>query len=173
MSYVTLMLAQSESQHADLQQLLKDQQTPGSANYHQWLTPEQYAERFGVSTDDLNQIATWLQGQGLSIAAVARGRNWIAVNGEAARIEGAFQTEIHEYVSGGEKHFANATEPSVPAALTGIVGAIRGLNDFRMKARIISRKPSAQNTLAPHYTSGRRQTFIAPDDLPVLKRLAL
>jgi uncharacterized protein (TIGR03437 family) len=172
MSYVTLMLAQSESQHADLQQLLKDQQTPGSANYHHWLTPEQYAERFGVTTDDLNQIVTWLQGQGLSIAAVARGRNWIAVNGEAARIEGAFQTEIHEYVSGGEKHFANATEPSVPAALTGIVGAIRGLNDFRMKARIISRKPSAQNTLAPHYTSGGGQTFIAPDDLATIYDIA-
>lgn len=168
MSYVTLMLAQSASQHADLQQLLSDQQTPGSANYHLWLTPEQYAARFGVSTDDLNQIVTWLQGQGLSIAAVARGRNWIAVNGEAARIESAFHTEIHEYVSGGEKHFANATEPSVPAALAGLVGAIRGLNDFRMRARSISHKSAAQNTFQPHYTSGDGETFITPDDLAIL-----
>jgi len=103
MSYVTLELAQSASQHADLQQLLRDQQTPGSANYHVWLTPEQYADRFGVSTDDLNKITSWLQAQGLSIAAVARGRNWIAVNGEAARVESAFQTEIHQYVSNGEE----------------------------------------------------------------------
>ena len=109
MSYVTLELAQSASQHADLEQLLKDQQTPGSGNYHRWLTPEQYADRFGVSTDDINKIEAWLQGQGLTIAAVARGRNWIAVNGEAATVESAFQTEIHEYVSNGETHFANAT----------------------------------------------------------------
>src|ERR1700735_1230731 len=39
--YVTLMLAPSASQQAALQKLLEEQQTPGSPNYHQWLTPEQ------------------------------------------------------------------------------------------------------------------------------------
>jgi uncharacterized protein (TIGR03437 family) len=167
-SYVTLELAQSESQHADLTQLLKDQQTPGSGNYHRWLTPEQYAERFGVSTDDLNKMVAWLEGQGLTIAAVARGRNWIAVNGEASRIESAFQTEIHQYVSNGETHFANASNPSVPAALAGIVGAIRGLSDFRMKAKAKLHKPSAGNTLKPNYTSGDGETFLTPGDLAVI-----
>ena|SRR5712691_7279757 len=73
LSYVTLTLAQTESQQADLDKLLAEQQTPGSPNYHRWLTPEQYAQRFGVSEEDLSKIAAWLQGQGLSIAAVARG----------------------------------------------------------------------------------------------------
>jgi uncharacterized protein (TIGR03437 family) len=168
MSYVKLELAQSESQHADLQQLLKDQQTPASGNYHRWLTPEQYAERFGVSTDDLNTIVAWLQGQGLTIAAVARGRNWIAVNGEAATIESAFQTEIHQYVSNGETHFANASNPSVPAAFSGVIGAIRGLNDFRMKAKARLRKASAKDTLKPNFTSGDGETFITPGDLAVI-----
>ena len=36
-------------------------------------------------------------GAGLTIAAVARGRNWIAVSGAAAQIESAFQTELHQY----------------------------------------------------------------------------
>src|SRR5580658_8204213 len=168
MSYVKLELAQSESQHADLQQLLKDQQTPASGNYHRWLTPEQYAERFGVSTDDLNTIVAWLQGQGLTIAAVARGRNWIAVNGEAATSESAFQTEIHQYVSNGETHFANASNPSVPAAFSGVIGAIRGLNDFRMKAKARLRKASAKDTLKPNFTSGDGETFITPGDLAVI-----
>jgi uncharacterized protein (TIGR03437 family) len=166
--YVTLVLKQSESQHADLVQLLQEQQTPGSANYHRWLTPEQYAERFGASTDDLNKITAWLQSQGLTIAAVARGRNWIAVNGEAAKIESAFQTEIHEYVSGGEKHFANASEPSVPAALAGVVGSIRGLNDFRMHARGISHKLGANAAPSPKFTASDGENFIAPADLATI-----
>jgi uncharacterized protein (TIGR03437 family) len=168
MSYVTLELAQSASQHADLQQLLRDQQTPGSPNYHRWLTPEQYADRFGASTEDLDKITSWLQAQGLSIAAVARGRNWIAVNGEAARIESAFQTEIHQYVSNGEKHFANALEPSVPAALAGIVVSIRGLNDFRMKAKSILRNPAAHAALTPHFTASDGENFITPNDLATI-----
>ena len=103
LSYVTLVLAQSDSQRADLAQLLLDQQNPNSPNYHHWLTPEQYADRFGVSTDDLTKMTAWLESQGLTIASVARARNWIAVNGDASRIESAFQTEIHEYLTDGAK----------------------------------------------------------------------
>src|SRR5438270_7509291 len=79
-SYVTITLAQSASQQAELDNLLIEQQTPGSANYHRWLTPDEYAQRFGVSDDDLNKIAAWAEGQGLTVAAVARGRNWISVS---------------------------------------------------------------------------------------------
>src|ERR1700729_87555 len=49
LSYVTLTLAQSASQQAGLDQLLSEQQTPGSPNYHRWITPEEYAQRFGAS----------------------------------------------------------------------------------------------------------------------------
>src|SRR5438874_12522481 len=112
LSFVTLTLTPTASQQAELDQLLRDQQTPGSPNYHKWLTPEEYGQRFGVSPEDLNKITGWLQTQGLTIASVARGRNWIAVNGSAAQIEAAFQTELHTYVVEGETHFANAIEPS-------------------------------------------------------------
>ena len=70
-----------------------------------------------LSPPDIAQIEQWLRGQGLTIAAVAQGRNWIAVSGAAAQIESAFATEIHQYVVDGETHFANATNPSVPEAI--------------------------------------------------------
>ncbi|HLK18201.1 MAG TPA: protease pro-enzyme activation domain-containing protein [Bryobacteraceae bacterium] len=165
MSYVTLMLTPSESQKADLAQLLRDQQDPNSPNYHHWLTPEEYADRFGVGVDDLNKITSWLEGQGLTIASVARGRNWVAVNGDASRIESAFQTEIHEYLTNGEKHFAAAVEPSVPAAFSGVILKIRGLNDFRMKPKRIRRNPDAHSTLSPHYTASDGENFLTPDDV--------
>jgi len=168
LSYVTLALAQSESQQAELDQLLADQQTPGSPSYHRWLSPEDFAQRFGVSEDDLNKIRAWLEGQGLTIAGVARGRNWIAVNGTAAQIESALQTEIHAYLVNGQTHFANATEPSVPAAFAGVVRSIRGLNDFRAKpAKRLSRNPVPDYTSS---TSGRH--YLAPDDLSTIYNMA-
>src|SRR5260370_40992344 len=130
LSYVTLSLAHSEDQQAALDQLLIDQQTPGSPNYHRWLTPEDFAQRFGVSEDDLSKIRDWLEGQGLTIAAVARGRNWIAVNGTAAQIESALQTEIHAYLVNGPAHFSHATKPSVPAAVSGAVRSLPRFHDF-------------------------------------------
>ncbi len=137
LSYVTLTFTRSASQAADLQKLLADQQNPGSASYHRWLTPEEYADRFGVSPADLARITSWLRSEGLTIANVARGRSWIAVNGSAGQVEAAFQTELHQYLVDGKTHFANATEPSVPAAIGPMVLGIRGLHDFRMKPLLV------------------------------------
>ena len=55
LSYVTLTFTPSASQKAELTQLLADQQNPNSPNYHRWLTPEEYADRFGVTQDDMTQ----------------------------------------------------------------------------------------------------------------------
>jgi uncharacterized protein (TIGR03437 family) len=133
LSYVTLTFTRSPSQDADLQKLLADQQNPQSASYHRWLTPEEYADRFGISSSDLDKVTSWFRSEGLTIANVARGRSWVAVNGSAAQVEAEFQTEIHQYLVNGETHFANATEPSLPAALGPLALGIRGLNDFRMR----------------------------------------
>src|SRR5437660_7364007 len=71
---MTLVLKQSPSQKTALQQLLAEQQDPSSPNYHQWLTPEQYADRFGLSQNDLDKISAWLQSEGFTVSHVARGR---------------------------------------------------------------------------------------------------
>src|SRR5579863_9652284 len=76
--YITLTLARSAEQQADLEKLLQEQQTPGSPNYHRWLTPEEFGQRFGASDADVGKITQWLEEQGLQIVSVARGRSWIA-----------------------------------------------------------------------------------------------
>ncbi len=161
LTYVTLTLSQTAAQKTDLAQLLAAQQTPGSPDYHRWLTPEEYAQRFGASQADVDKITQWLQQQGLTVAAVARGRTWIAFNGTASQIEAAFQTELHNYLVDNEMHFANSTEPSIPAAFDSVVQGIRGLNDFRLKPRI---RPQLQ----PRNTTGSGNHYLAPDDFATI-----
>jgi uncharacterized protein (TIGR03437 family) len=166
MPYITLTLAPSASQQADLQKLLVEQQAPGSPDYHHWLTPEEYGQRFGVSDSDLGKITQWLQQQGLNVVSVARGKSWIAASGTAAQVEAAFQTEIHSYVAEDETHFANASEPSVPAAFGSVVKGIRGLNDFRMKPRLRA-SPFQPDSSKPHYATNQGN-FIAPGDFATI-----
>jgi uncharacterized protein (TIGR03437 family) len=164
--YVTLTLAPSAAQAADLEQLLIGQQTPGSPDYHRWLTPEQYAQRFGVSDADLSRISAWLQSQGLTVLSTARARNWIAVSGTASQIESAFQIQLHQYLVDGETHYANASEPSVPAALAGIVKGIQGLTDFRLKPAV---RPLPNQPAGGRYTTPRSGAHqIVPDDLATI-----
>src|SRR3984957_47570 len=116
---VTLLTLPSASQQKALSLLVAEQQDRSSPNYHKWLTPEEYADRFGLSANDIQKISTWLKSQGLNVVSVARGRNWIVFSGTVSQIENALRTEIHSYNVKGEMHFANATPPSIPAALSG------------------------------------------------------
>jgi uncharacterized repeat protein (TIGR01451 family) len=165
---ITLMLKPATDQQATLEILLRDQQDPASPNYHTWLTPEQYADRFGLSPADIDKIVFWLQSQGLTIEEVARGRNWIAFSGVVADVQGALRTEIHRYNVGGEMHFANSNEPSVPRALAPIVIGVVGLDDFHPKP--LTRLLRSQRA-RPDFTSGSRH-FLAPDDIATIYDLA-
>lgn len=132
-SGVTVVFEPSDVQRQNLDRFLEAQRDPASPDYRNWLTPEHYGERFGLSAHDLGLVVSWLEGQGLTVERVARSRSWIMCGGTAAQLEQAFQIELHRLDLAGEPHFANMTPISLPAALAGVVGDVRGLNDFRPK----------------------------------------
>ncbi len=164
---ISLMFKPTQSQQADLTALLAAQQDSSSPNYHQWLTPEQYADRFGLSQNDVNQIVTWLEAQGFQVTQTAHSRTWVSFSGTAAQVEAAFQTEIHNFSLNGETYYSNATAPSVPSALADVVLGIRALDNYRLKPRGIFRKVKAQPT--PDFTSSLTEnTFVAPGDFATI-----
>ena len=158
MDGMLLFLKPSAAQQRALDQLLYDLQDPGSGRYHQWLTPEQYADQFGVSSSDAGKIAEWLESQGFQVGWIGRGRSVIAFNGAAGAVAAAFHTEIHRYRSGVTVHYANAQNPSVPGALRDVVRAIGGLNDFLPEPDLATR---------PAYNSGGTH-YLGPGDLATI-----
>ena len=169
LGYVTLLTVPTASQQTALRQLLADQQNPKSPNFRKWLTPEQYADRFGLSAADVQKITTWLQSEGFKVVNVARSRNWIAFSGTAAQVQSAFGTEFHRYNVNGEMHVANATAPRIPAALSGVVVGMRGLHDFYLKPKAVKNTRAAH----PDYYDNLFQPpsppdFLAPGDLATI-----
>jgi hypothetical protein len=168
MTAVILVLKPSSQQQAQLSQLVADQQNPSSPNYHRWLTSGQYADRFGLSQDDIDKIANWLRSQGFQVTYTAHGRNWMAFDGTAGEVAQAFRTEIHRYLVGGQTHFSNATDPSLPAALAGVVAGFRGLNDFHPQALYHKSKPASPGSFQPRYTDAFGANYLAPDDIATI-----
>ncbi len=121
---MTLVFQPAADQQAALDQLLAEQQDRFSPNYHKWLTPEEYADQFGVSQHDLDLAAAWLRSQGFTVNQSARGRTWIAFSGSAAQVEAAFHTQIHNYLQNGKLHYAAASDPSIPAAFAGVISGV-------------------------------------------------
>lgn len=165
---ITLILKMTDAQQTGLNQLLLDQQTRSSPDYHKWLTPEQYAERFGASQDDVRKIRTWLEREGFTSVEIARSRARISFDGTAGQVNRVFLTPIHQYQVGGRMHYANASAPFLPSQLQGLVSAVRGLNDFHPKARAVRSRQAGMNT-TPHFTSSISGShFLAPEDFAVI-----
>ena len=158
---IRMALKQTAAQSADLENLLEAQRDPSSPDYHRWLTPEEYAERFGVSLNDLDRLAIWLESEGFSVRQFARAGNWIAFSGSAGQIARTFHTELHRYQADGESHFANSTAPWIPEALAGLVSELHGLNDYHPK-------PSRIKPLNPNLTTAAGVHYLAPDDLAAI-----
>src|ERR1017187_575352 len=157
---ITLVLRQTPEQQAALERLLTAQQDPSSPDYHRWLSPEQYATRFGASPDDIAKITAWLEQHNLHVTAVGRARTSVVFTGTAGDVGQALQISFHRYSVDGRTHFANTAEPSLPIALQTAVRAIHGLHDFHMQPRAVLRQ-----TLDPHYTSSTSGNhYLSPDD---------
>ena len=163
LSSMTLRFNMTDAQKTALTQLLIDQQNPASAKYHQWLTPEQFATQFGVSSGDMTTVSQWLTSQGFKITSAARSRTFIQFSGTVAQAQTAFQTSIHRVSLNGEEHVANVTVAALPSGIAGVVGSVAGLNDFKLKAR--ARVHQLQANADPKYTSSiSGDHFIAPGD---------
>jgi subtilase family serine protease len=165
---MTLYFKPSAEQKSELDALVKAQQTPGSASYHKWLTPAEYASRFGLSDNDFAKVKSWLEQQGFSVDRVADSRNAISFSGTAGQVESAFQTEIHNYKIETQTHFANATQILVPAALSGVVQSVRNLDDFRPKPHVRFRTAQSSK-VSPNFTSSQSGNhYLTPKDVATI-----
>jgi len=131
-----LLLNRPPDREAALQQFLCDAHTPGSASYHQWLTPEQFGRQFGPSDAQIRTASGWLSAQGFSGVKASKSGQFIEFSGTAGQLRKAFHTEIHQYSVNGETHYANATEIGIPASMAALVGGVSQMNDFRAQPQV-------------------------------------
>ncbi len=119
-----------------LDRLIAEQQDPASPLYHQWLTPAQFAAQFGPTEEEFAAVSQWLTGQGFTITHSSLEPRFIQFTGTVAQAEQSFGTT--EMVFGNGESYANVTAPLIPAKFEGIIGAIRGLDNFARAVPAIS-----------------------------------
>lgn len=173
MGGLELVLAKTAAQKQALEQLLAAQQDPKSPQYHHWLTPSEYGTRFGASDATVAALSQWLEANGFKVDALPANRSQLRFHGTKAQVEAAFHTQIHLFEVGGAKHFANVTDPEVPAALAPLIASIRGLHDFYPKSGVRTRRATpAMPGAQPQITyDGGKQNWIGPGDFAVIYNL--
>ncbi|MBE1162173.1 protease pro-enzyme activation domain-containing protein [Dyella acidiphila] len=131
MNHMQLVLQRSAKREAALQSLISAQHDPSSGKFHQWVTPQQFGQTFGVSDADIAAAAAWLTSQGFKVNGVLPNKMQIDFSGTAGQVKQAFHTQENHYIVNHVTHIANSGDISMPTALHSVVIGVAGLNDFR------------------------------------------
>jgi subtilase family serine protease len=164
-----LVLKMGTQNRARLDQLLRDQQDPTSASYHQWLTPESFGASFGPSAAQVAAASTWLASHGLTVRGVAKSGLAITFSGSAGQVEEAFQTTLKTYQVDGVTHHANASSVTIPQGLSGFVQGVASLHDFRHQPHHTLPRPVTGAALShPMADLGSYGNFLGAVDLATI-----
>jgi large repetitive protein len=165
-----LILQATPQQERELQTILESQQDKHSPNYHRWLTPEEFGQKFAPAAADIQALSSWLTQQGFTVGAVARSGRWIEFSGIAAQVERTFETQMRVYQINGIRHLANATDISVPASVTPLVSGVLSLHNFFKKPMLkqwVQLQPDGQGTytqISPSFSTSTGLHALSPLD---------
>ena len=140
---------------AELKELLQRLCDPTSADYRQWLTPEQFTERFGPAPADYEAVAAFAAANDLVVTVRHPNRIVLDVEGSAEQIEKAFHVNLRVYRHPTEdrEFFAPDVEPALDLPVT--VLDISGLDDFWLpKPRHRVKDPAQAAKARPNAGSG-------------------
>ncbi|MGO9527881.1 MAG: protease pro-enzyme activation domain-containing protein [Verrucomicrobiia bacterium] len=138
---VGLPLRNKEALNTLLQQLYD----PASPQYHRYLTPEQFTERFGPTEQDYQAVINFAKTNGLEIVATSGNRVLVDVSAKVSDIERAFHVTLRTYQHPTEarQFFAPDVEPSVDASVP--ILHVSGLDNYAIPRPAVHRSHLAEN----------------------------
>jgi len=110
--------------------LVKGIYDPAGANFHHYLTPEQFNEKFAPTQAHYQAVLTFFKTNGFTVTHTTPGRSFIDVEAPVAGIEKALHVtlRLYQHPTEARQFFAPDVEPSLE--LDAPVLSISGLNDY-------------------------------------------
>jgi kumamolisin len=149
---ITVALRMRNSDEAE--ELLTAVHTPGNAKFHQFLTPEQFDQRFGPNPADVAKVVAHFSKLGLT--AERSTSTTLTVTGSAAEFERAFNVSLHAFEvpahgrNAGYSFHAPLTRPTVPDEISSSVMAVVGLDShpsFRPRSQFAPKPMSRAHAI--------------------------
>ena len=149
-----------------LQKLLAEIYDPASTNYHRYLTPDQFAARFGTTEQDYQSLINFATTNGLTVTATYPNRILLDVGGSAATVERVFHVTFREYQHPTENRtfYAPDAEPSIDFDVPLL--HVSGLDNFSLPHPASLKKNPLNNGpagAAPASGSGPNGSYMGLD----------
>ena len=124
-----------------LDSFLHDVYDPSSPTYRQFLTVEQFTERFGPSQRDFDALVRFAKANGFTVTGGSRDAIDLALKGSVANVETAFHIKMGLYHDpiGNRDFFAPDREPTIDLPFQ--LWHITGLDNYSIPHQALVRRP--------------------------------
>lgn len=112
-----------------LQRFVLSTVTPGDPNYHQFLSVDQFRDRFAPSRRQIRQFVHYLRSYGITVNKIYRDHLDLTVTGTAAALSAAMSTSLHDYTRGNEHFHRPDGNVALPGNFGQMVLAVPGLSN--------------------------------------------
>jgi subtilase family serine protease len=127
---ITLWMKLHDQQGLD--NLVTAQQS-GTAGY---LSSEELRAQHAPTPAEVTRVADFMKAQGFTVNSVGQENLFIRASGTVARVQNAFQVELHQYNLHGRTFRASSRGATIPSALQPLVSGVGGLSDLRAEPQI-------------------------------------
>ena len=129
---------------AELTRLLRDLYDPKNANFHKYLSVDEFTGRFGATARDYNKVVAWVQSKGLTVTATTPNRRLVAVEGPVNAVNRAFNVKMKNYRHPREaRDFYSPDREPTPAGLSVQLLQITGWSNYVQPHPMLRRGPVA------------------------------
>ena len=130
--HLSLAMSLPLRNQATLDALLQQLYDPQSPSYHDYLSVQEFTDRFGPSTGDYAAVLSFAQANGLHVIDIAPNRMVVDVEGPAASIESTFHVTlgVYQHPTESRTFYAPDREPKVDLDVPLL--HIAGLDNFSL-----------------------------------------
>lgn len=152
-----------------LDETLRRMYDPADPLYKQFLAPEEYTARFGPTQAHYNAVLNYLRASGMTVSQTYPTRTQVDVVGSVSRVNAAFGIQLKRFAAADGTTFRAAdTSVTLPAAMSGLISAVTGLDTSRKATpnySILSRPggDAAVSAFQPVQGTGPGGSFSASD----------
>ena len=127
---IEIVMALKLHDAAGLDQFLADVQDPASPVFHQFLTQEQFNQRFAPTATEEAAVEAFLVANGFTLTQTFSNHLLVGAKAPIGVVEQAFNVHIASVSYDGQVGYATIEEPSVPATLAPSLTGVLGLDNL-------------------------------------------
>jgi subtilase family serine protease len=127
---INVILALPLGDSAGAAEFVRRVANPKDEFYRKYITPQEFARRFGANADDYAALKEWAVSNGLTIVHDSFAHTFLTVSGTARQLQTLFKTQLNNYRSpDGKEFFSAGVSPTIPDVIARKAGKVIGLTN--------------------------------------------